>query len=161
VLASPAGAHVTVDPTFVEANVPKAVALDVPNERSDPMTGLTLRLPGSVELVEAGAPEGWTVSTRAGRVRWTGGKVGFGLTERFPVTLRARGPAGTIRLHAVQLYDDGATVDWTPMLTVLPAEVKAAPSSHLGRAVVAAAFGLVLVAGSLVVVRRLRRPRRS
>jgi hypothetical protein len=163
VVAAPVAAHVTVIPISAEQNVATPLELEAPNERAQPMTGLTLDVPASVELLAAGAPLGWRVATAAHRAAWSGGALGREQAARFPVTLRPRGQAGTIRLTAVQRYEDGATVTWRPLLTVLPASGEAAPSSHVERALVAAGVGIVLVAGSLLLVHRLRRrsPARS
>jgi hypothetical protein len=59
--------------------------------------------------------------------------------------------------RAVQRYDDGAEVRWPATLSVLPAEGTAAPSQHLGRALAAGGAGLLVLVGSLLVLRRLRR----
>jgi uncharacterized protein YcnI len=156
-LAAPAAAHVTLVPVFVEANVTTRIELDVPNERPDAMTGLTLTVPGNIEIVSSEAPPGWRASAGDRRASWSGGRLGSEQTLRFPVTVLARGPAGTRRVAASQTYGDGATVRWAQTLTVLPAAGEAAPESYLWRAVIATVFGLVVVAASLVLVRRLRR----
>ena len=69
----------------------------------------------------------------------------------------ARVRAGTYAFTSVQTYDDGATVSWKADLSVLPATGAAAPKQHLWSAVIAACVGIVVIAGSLVGVRLLRR----
>ena len=59
----------------------------------------------------------------------------------------------------MQTYDYGATVNWKADFSVLPAAGTAAPKQHPWSAVGAALAGIVVIAGSLIVLRyRRRRP---
>ncbi len=69
---------------------------------------------------------------------------------------RRPGP-GTTSLASRQSYDDGASVRWTADLNVLPATGSAAPGERPWAAIVAAVVGIVVIAGSLLAVRLLRR----
>ena len=75
----------------------------------------------------------------------------------FPLVVTARGDVGTETFRAMQGYDDGESVAWETVLTVLPAAAPDEPSQQLGRALAAGAVGLAVIAGSLLVLRRLRR----
>jgi hypothetical protein len=75
----------------------------------------------------------------------------------FPIRVLARTRAGNQTFRAVQSYDDGQDVRWPAALSVLPAEGNEAPSQHLGRALAAAAAGLVVLVGSFLLLRLLRR----
>ncbi len=69
----------------------------------------------------------------------------------------ARVRAGTYAFTATQTYDDGATVHWKIDLSVLPAAGAAAPKQDPWGAIAAALVGVVVIGGSLVGVRMLRR----
>lgn len=153
-----AGAHVTLSPPFVEAGVETTVAFETPNERPPHATvGLVVEAPAGVSFSAVTPPKGWRLHLETTRVEWTGGRIEGARTFEFRVRVLARTRAGNQVFRAVQRYDDGEDVRWPATLSVLPAEGAAAPSQHLGRALAAAAAGLVALAGSLVVLRRLRR----
>jgi hypothetical protein len=142
----------------VPENGTVVVALEMPNERDGHTTvALAVELPSEVEIVSAVAPAGWVATHTPRTVTWSGGAItGTGAVE-FPLELRGLSPVGAVELEARQRYEDGTEMIWRPELTVLPASGDAAPRSHLGRAAVAAVAGLAVVAGSLLLVHRLRR----
>jgi uncharacterized protein YcnI len=157
VLVPPALAHVVVRPAGIESGTTAALTLETPSEREgSSTTRLVLTVPDDVEIIAVRAPAGWSATHDAVRATWAGGRIAEGTTEDFPVEIAAGGPARTVTLDVVQGYDDGAEVSSTPSLVVLPSDA-AAPSQHLGRALVASAVGLGVVALSLVVLRRARR----
>ena len=71
--------------------------------------------------------------------------------------MTARGDVGTETFRAVQGYDDGESVAWQTVLTVIPAPAEDEPSQQLGRALAAGAVGLAVIAGSLLALRRVRK----
>lgn len=157
-LAPAAFAHVSVTPPFVEAGVPTTVSFETPNEREGrATTSVELEAPADVELGAATPPPGWRVEVEGRRARWTGGRIEGAAVVAFPVVVTAQTPAGTQRFSAVQGYDDGEAVEWTSPLAVLPAPAAKAPEQRLDRALAAGVIGLVVVAGSLFALRRLRR----
>lgn len=159
ILAPPAAAHVTVSPAGVEIGATQRVALEVPNERdAAATTTVVLEVPPSLEVVGAEPPDGWTVSHDSGGATWTENRIEGADVVDFTVDLRPVGPAGSVSLDIRQGYDDGSKVTWTPSLTILPA-ASAVPKQHLGRALVASVAGLGIVAGSLLVLHRMRRGR--
>lgn len=134
------------------------VALGTPNEREGHTTvGLAVDVPPQVEIASAVAPAGWVVEHSARTVTWSGGAIAGEDAVEFPLELRGLGPVGAVALEARQRYEDGIETTWQPEVTVTLAAGDAAPPSHLGRAAVAAVAGLVVVAGSLLLVHRLRR----
>jgi hypothetical protein len=90
-------------------------------------------------------------------VTWSGGRLEDRSAVSFPLRVRARVRAGTYAFAAAQTYDDGATVKWKSALSVLPASGSAAPKQHPWGALAAALAGVAVIAGSLVLVRVLRR----
>ena len=158
VAASRAEAHVTVTPPFVDADAKTTVAFEMPNERPPHSTiSLEVEAPPGVELTSAKPPAGWKLELTPDRARWTGGRIDGRRTVAFPIAVTARTRAGTETFKATQGYDDGENVRWDAGLTVLPAAGKEAPSQHLDRAFAAGAVGLVVIAGSFLVLRLLRR----
>lgn len=151
-----ATAHVSARPDRIEQSVPTRVVLDAPNERpGHVMTRLAVESPGAVEIVAAAAPPGWAVTRAARRATWSGGRVTGDGSGTFPLELKAIGPAATYALTVRQGYEDGIVVRWATSLTVIPASGEAAPSQHVGRALVATAVGLTIVLAGLLL-RRLR-----
>ncbi len=153
-----AAAHVTVAPPFVEAGVATELAFATPNERAPAATiEVAMTAPPGVEIVSAAAPAGWQVAVAGATVTWRGGRIEGTSTIRFQVRVLARVRAGTYTFTSRQRYSDGNVVRWQAGLSVLPAEGAAAPKQHPWEAVLAGAIGLAVIAGSLVVVRFLRR----
>jgi hypothetical protein len=152
-----AAAHVTAAPPFVEADVRTTVAFETPNERArHATTSLELEAPAGFELAAADPPRGWSVAVTGQTARWTGGRIEGASTVAFRLELTARTRAGLETFRAVQGYEDGRTVAWKTTLQVLPASAEEAPDQRLGRALAAGAVGLAVIAGSLLVLRRLR-----
>jgi uncharacterized protein YcnI len=153
-----AQAHVSVTPAFVEADVPAGIAFEAPNERAPQATvELSATAPPGIEIVSADAPPGWQADVAGSTVTWTGGRIEGERTVSFPVRVLARVRAGTYAFKASQRYSDGGVVRWQASLTVLPAKGAASPQQNLTGAIVAGIIGLVVIAGSLLGVRLLRR----
>lgn len=158
-VAAAAAGHVTLSPSFVEAGATATILFETPNER-EPRATTSLRLdaPPGIDLGAAAAPPGWRLEVSDRTATWTGGRIEREDVVAFPLEVTARTRAGTETFRALQGYDDGENVEWKTTLTVLPAAAEEAPSQRLGRALAAGAVGLAVIAGSLLVLRRLRRP---
>jgi hypothetical protein len=149
---------VTITPTYVEADAATTIRFETPNERPPHATvSLVIVAPPGVVFSNAEPPPGWKLDLGTTRVEWSGGRIEGRRTTEFPIRVLARTRAGNEVFRAVQRYDDGAEVRWPATLSVLPAEGAAAPSQHLGRALAAGGAGLLVLVGSLLVLRRLRR----
>ena len=153
-----AGSHVTIAPPFVETGVATEITLTVPNERPPHATvALEATMPSGISIVSATAPSGWTETVDGSTVTWSGGRITGRAEVLFPVQIEADVPAGTYRVAARQLYDDGADVRWSSDLSVLPASGEAASDGRPWSAIAAAIVGIVVIGGSLLILRRLRR----
>ncbi len=153
-----ASAHVTISPGYVEANIQSRIVFETPNERPPHATvSLEIDAPPGVAFERLAPPRGWTARIATTSARWQGGRITGTRTVGFPVRVLARTRAGNQVVRAVQRYDDGEEVRWNATLSVLPAAGAEAPSQHPGRALAAGAAGLLVLAGSLFVLRRLRR----
>jgi uncharacterized protein YcnI len=157
-LPAQASGHVEPQPPFVAANEPAVIVFVSPNERERPMTELELALPDGVDVLGVEAPAGWQGAHADTRVTWTGGRLAPRATATFSVRLRVTRPPGSVVFPARQRFADGEVVVWRPQLTILPGSSAGAPDQFLDRALAVAVVGLALIAVSLVVVRRLRRP---
>jgi hypothetical protein len=158
-LALPGGAlaHVTISPSYVEADVTTKITFETPNERPPHATvSLVIEAPPGVAFSSVEPPPGWTLDLDTTRAQWSGGRIEGTRTVAFPVRVLARTRAGNQTFRAVQRYDDGEEVRWPATLSVLPATGDEAPSQHLGRALAAAAAGLLVLVGSYLILRRLR-----
>jgi hypothetical protein len=151
---------VTISPTYVEADTTSTIRFETPNERPPHATvSLVIDAPPGVAFSAADPPPGWKVDVQTTQVRWSGGHIEGRRTVAFPIRVLARTRAGNETFRAVQSYDDGQQVRWPATLSVLPAEGSKAPSQHLGRALAAGAAGLLVLVGSFLVLRLLRRPK--
>jgi uncharacterized protein YcnI len=158
VLPTAAAAHVVVVPPFVESGTESKIAFAAPNERP-PHAMILVRAtaPPGISVVSATAPGGWKATVEGSTVTWSGGRLEDRTTAMFPVRILARVRAGAYAFTSAQTYDDGATVHWKADLSVLPATGAAAPEQDPWGAVGAALAGIVVIAGSLVGLRFLRR----
>ena len=116
-----------------------------------------IEAPNGVELSAGDAPQGWRLDLAGSRARWSGGRIEGTRVVAFPLSVTARTRAGNVTFRAIQGYDDGESVRWEANLTVLPASGSEAPSQRLDRALAAGAVGLVVIAGSFLVLRLTRR----
>ncbi|MGP4000021.1 YcnI family copper-binding membrane protein [Streptomyces sp. 8N706] len=133
-LAGPAFAHVTVEPGEAEKGGFSTLAVKVPNERDNASTvKVELNLPTDHPLASV-MPQpvpGWDVKVTKSKldkpiemhgekiteavtkVTWTGGKVGPGQFQQFPLSV-GQLPEDTdqLVLKAIQTYDNDETVRW-------------------------------------------------
>ena len=157
-LAPAAAAHVTISPPFAEIGEPVRIVFETPNERAPrATTSLELVAPPGVDLAAADAPAGWTLDLDGSTARWSGGRIENEDVVSFPLQVTARRSPGNAVFDARQRYDDGAVVRWEATLAVVPAATEDDPDQQLGRALVAGAVGIAVLAGSLGALRLLRR----
>jgi uncharacterized protein DUF1775 len=156
--ATAAEAHVTVAPSFVEADTPTTVSFETPNERrGHATTSLEIDVPAGIELTESDPPNGWTLDLREDRARWTGGRIRAADVVSFPLVVTARTDPGPVTFNAKQRYDDGEVVSWDAQLTVLPGATESSPPQHVRRALIASVVGLGVIGASFLALSRLRR----
>ena len=160
IVAPGAAGHPQFWPAFVEQNAETDLLLTAPNERKAAMTAIELAAPATVELLAARSTPAWQAELTDGRATWTGGRLATDKWGQFPLRLRALGEPGGEPFTVRQRFADGKTVDWPVTLSVTPGA--ATPPSDQGRrygGALAAAAGLGVVAGSLILLLRLRRRR--
>ena len=142
----------------MELAVPETIAIETPNERDGrATTALELTAPAGVALGAADAPSGWQLELDGRTARWTGGRIEGEAMVSFLLVVTATGAPGTRTFTSRQRYDDGQTVRWNTDLTVLPASVADEQVDRLDGRVIAGLIGLGVVAGSVLVLLRLRR----
>jgi uncharacterized protein YcnI len=157
-LPAAAAAHVVILPPFVQDGEEAVVSLQVPNERPPHATvEVDASAPPGITVVGATAPAGWLSEVHGNTATWRSGRIGGRQTVAFPLRILARVRAGTYAFRTEQHYDDGAVVRWASDLSVLPAVGAATPRQHPWSAIVAAVAGIIVIAGSLVGLRLLRR----
>jgi uncharacterized protein YcnI len=131
-LASPAAAHITVNPREAPADSFSRFAIRVPNERPTAATiALTVKLPEgltaigfqpkpgwtrSVTMAKLATPvqvEGETVTERIATVTWKGGSIGPGEFDEFGLSAHVPDTAGKqLAFPALQTYQGGEVVRW-------------------------------------------------
>ena len=153
-----ASAHVTIAPPFVQDGVESTIAFRTPNERAPHVTiRLSVTAPPGIAIDSAKAPKGWQMRISRSTVSWSGGRLSGRSTLDFPLTITAKVRAGTHPFTATQTYDDGATVKWDAGLSVLPATGAEAPKQHPWGAFAATVVGVLVIGGSVFLLRRVRR----
>lgn len=118
-LASPAAAHVTVQPPEVAAGGYAKLTFRVPNERDDAATTkLEVELPAGIDGARLKPVPGWTGTLDGTTITWTGGRIEPGQFQEFDISV---GPlpegAGTLEFPAVQTYEGGEEVAWIESAT--------------------------------------------
>lgn len=119
VVATPAFAHVSVNPSEVPAGEAASLTFRVPNETADASTvKVEIVLPTGVtfEFVSVKPVPGWTHTEATSGdtvtgITWEGGEIKPGEFEEFSISA---GPIAGDRLEfkAVQTYDNGDVVRW-------------------------------------------------
>ena len=157
-LPASAAAHITIAPPFVEDGVTTEISLTVPNERPPHATvALRATIPPGISIESATAPEGWRALVDGSTVTWSAGRIEGRGEIAFSLRILASVSAGTYAIAASQTYDDGATVQWKSDLSVLPTTGATTPDQRPWPAIVAAGVGTIVIVGSLLLIRRLRR----
>jgi periplasmic copper chaperone A len=115
--ASPAFAHVEIEPARAPAGSAAKLTLEVPNERPSAATRkIDVRLPAGISSVQGRRLHGWKLATRARRATLTAPsgrelrgeqRARFGLLVGLP-----RQPGATLVFKVLQTYDDGQVVRW-------------------------------------------------
>ncbi len=155
-MTAPALAHVTASPSFVVQGSETDLQLAVPNERvSHSTTELTVTLPTGLDVVTVTSPPGWEAISNTREVTWSGGRIEGTRSEVFGLRVDTIAAPGTVNLNAVQRYEDGADVSWKTSLTIVPGD--AASDAGSSRRTLAIGAAALVVASTLVALRRLRR----
>lgn len=110
-LATPASAHVEIDPAEARAGSTVTIAFTFHHGGTDgsPTTGLDVQVPADVTVVEVPPVEGWTSAfdEEEGVVHWTGGSVPDGTEGRFPLVVELPDTTGDILFPTVQITGSG------------------------------------------------------
>ena len=134
-------------PQFLRTGV-RTVSFAVPNERPEPMSGVTISVPAGFRIVQAGPTAGWAATVDGSTSTWRGGPLAHLAIETFRLDVDVTSDPGLVTLDTMQLYPSGATVDWPATLTVVPGPDDE-QSQNVGKALIAAivGVGLVVIAG--------------
>ena len=151
VTASGASAHVVPVPQFVPTGVVTTLDFAVPNERPEPMSGVTISVPAGFQIVRARPTAGWTATLDGSTSTWRGGPLAHLAIETFRLDVDVTASPGPATLDSLQLYPSGASVSWPATLTVVPGQAdEEALSIRWG--VIAAIVGAGLVVAACIVV---------
>lgn len=120
----------------------------MPNERGEPMSGVTVSVPAGFRIVQARPTAGWNATVDGSTSTWRGGPLAHLAIETFRLVVDVTSAPGPATLDTIQLYPSGATVDWPATLTVVPGPDDE-QSQSVGWALIAAivGVGLVVIAG--------------
>ena len=113
-LATPASAHVSVNPGTATGGGFTALTLRVPNEsETASTTEVSITLPDELESARVMPIPGWEYEVDGKTITWSGGEIGPGEFMEFVISV---GPLpeeeGVLLFPAVQTYDDGEVVRW-------------------------------------------------
>ncbi len=132
VAASPASAHVTVQPNEAPAGAFFRFVVRVPNERDDAnTTKVRLDFPDNLIFVSFQPKEGWDYKVRmktldepieafgaeitevVDTVTWSGGAIAPHEFDEFGFSARVPEEEGAVEFAAFQTYSNGEVVEWT------------------------------------------------
>jgi hypothetical protein len=149
VASSGAWAHVVPVPQFLPTGVVTTLDFAVPNERPEPMSGVTISVPAGLQIVRAHPTAGWTATLDGSTSTWRGGPLAHLSIENFRLDVDVTAPPGPATIDTMQLYPSGASVSWPATLTVVPGPVDEEAQS-VGWGVIAAIVGAGLLVAACI-----------
>jgi uncharacterized protein YcnI len=131
-LPAVAGAHVTLQPDKADAEAFVVENVRVPNEQDDASTNkVSVQFPDGFAEVSFQPVAGWRVAVKrtklakpittdegdklteqVSQVTWSGGKIGPGEFQDFPVSLQMPAKPQTLTFKTTQTYDNGDVTRW-------------------------------------------------
>ena len=130
----------------------------VPNERPEPMSGVTVSVPAGIRIVRTHSTAGWTARLDGSTATWRGGPLAYLTVETFRLDVDVSARPGPVTLNTRELYPSGATVDWPATLTVTPGPDDGHPEGvGWGWIGAIAGVGLLFIAGLAVLAWRRAR----
>ena len=155
-MSSGVSAHVVPVPQTLPTGVVTTLDFAVPNERMEPMSGVTISVPAGLQIVRAHPTAGWTATHHGSTSTWRGGPLAHLSVESFRLDVDVTAPPGPAALDTLQLYGSGATVSWPATLTVVPGPGGEGAQS-VGWGVIAAIVGAGLLVAACIAVLAWRR----
>jgi Domain of unkown function (DUF1775) len=152
VTSSAAPAHVVPEPQALPTGAVTTMSFAVPNERREPMSGVTVSVPADVRIVHTYPTAGWTAAFDRSSARWRGGPLAYLGLETFRLDVDVSAAPGPVTLKTRELYPSGAVVDWPATLTVVPGPEDEQPDPvGWGWIAAIAGVGLVFITGLAVL----------
>jgi uncharacterized protein YcnI len=161
-LPASAAAHVLLSPNTVAPHSFTLYTVLSPNERSSPLTALSLTIPESLEVDAVADTPGFTESEitdqshRIVGLRWSGGRIAPGKLALFHFT-GSVGAAGTVHLTGVQYFANGTTEVWKTPQIVVAAAVSGGSGGSSSDTVARVLSGIAVVLAAVAVVIAWRR----
>lgn len=151
VFASPAGAHLSVNPNRVETNGLADVTFSIPNEADAlDVDHVTLGIPADFELDDAEAKPGWTQSRTGQAITWSGGRIPRNQYATFSIRGTAPAKAETVLFNVLVGDRTGKTITYRVPLEVVGHAPRDAGARSLGKAaLIAAIIAAALALGAL------------
>ncbi len=122
-IALPASAHVTVNPSESATEAWETYTVKIPVEKEIATTKVTLKIAGNIEFKMYEPVDGWKVTTESNdsdkvtTVTWEAenetSAIQPGEYKRFSFTAQNPSEAGEVVWDAFQYYADGSIVEWT------------------------------------------------
>lgn len=130
-IAAPAFAHVTIQPSEAPVGAFFKFAIRVPNESDVPNSKVVVTFPENLIFVSFQPKEGWTrkVTTKTldepieasgaaidevvDTVTWSGGAINPGEFDEFYFSAKVPDEPGELEFSAEETYDDGEVVTWS------------------------------------------------
>lgn len=146
--ASPAWAHLSVNPNRLETSQLADVTFSIPNEsdRLD-VDHVTLGIPADFDLDDAEAKPGWTQSRTGQAVTWSGGRIPRNQYATFSIRGTAPAKAETVLFNVLVGDRTGKTITYRVPLEVIGHGPRDAGARSLGKAALIAA----IIAGALAL----------
>jgi hypothetical protein len=162
IAATPAWAHLSIDPPNVVKGQLVDLVFSVPNEDdSYGVDHVTLGIPQDFQLDDAEAKPGWSQSRTGQAVTWSGGNIPKGTYARFGIRGTAPPRAETVLFNVLVGDRTGKSITYRVPLGVTAHGPRDAGARSLAKAaliVAIAAVGIALAAGFVALYLWLRPP---
>jgi uncharacterized protein YcnI len=146
VLAGPAAAHLSVNPSQVHTSQLADITFSIPN--ADDAIGIdhvTLGIPADFQLDDAEAKPGWTQSRTGQAITWSGGRIPKGEYATFSIRGTAPAKAETVLFNVLVGDRSGKTITYRVGLDVTAGSSRDKGARTLGKA----ALGVAILAAIL------------
>jgi uncharacterized protein YcnI len=111
--ATPASAHVTVQPGEAEQGGYTKLTFRTPNESDTAATiKLEVELPAEIDGARTKPVPGWNATVDGKIIRWEGGRIEPGQFQEFEISVGPLPEVDQVEFKATQTYDDGLVVRW-------------------------------------------------
>ena len=142
VLAAPAAAHLSVNPSRIHTGQPADVTFSIPNaDNKIGINHVTLGIPTDFQLDDAEAKPGWTQSRTGQAITWSGGLIPRHQFATFSIRGTAPAKVETVLFNVLVGDRTGKSITYRVGLDVVKSTTRDNGARSLGKAAIVVALG--------------------